>query len=133
MFCSDSFVAVLKRSPVLIVNPDAALGRRLADSLASAGYDPTVVAGFEDALKMLKAEAFDVVVAAERLGTHNGLHLAIRARTERPVVAIVTCTDPDRLLEIDARELGATCLVAPWLNPADFLAVIGRLTGAAHV
>ena len=96
-------------------------------------YDPTVVAGFEDALKMLKAEAFDVVVAAERLGTHNGLHLAIRARTERPVVAIVTCTDPDRLLEIDARELGATCLVAPWLNPADFLAVIGRLTGAAHV
>jgi hypothetical protein len=81
----------------------------------------------------LKAEAFDALVTAERLGSHNGLHLVIRGRATRRLAAVVTCTESDPVLAADARELGATCLVAPWLAPADLLAVIARQTGAASV
>ena len=117
---------------VLIVNPDAVLGGRLAEPLQAAGYRVTALTRFDEASARLKAEHFDAVVAAERLGTHNGLHLIIRARAEgRLAAAVVTCTDPDPVLENDARELGATCLVAPWLAPAELLAVIARGTAAA--
>lgn len=118
---------------VLIVNPDAAVADRLAEPLEAAGYRVTALTAFDEASARLKKEPFDAVVAAERLGTHNGLHLLIRARAERRIVAVVTCADPDPVLANDAKELGATCLVAPWLTPAELLAVIARHTGAASV
>jgi DNA-binding response OmpR family regulator len=118
---------------VLIVNPDADLAGRLAGLLQAAGYRVTALTGFHEASARLKSEPFDAVVAAERLGTHNGLHLLIRARAERRVVAVVTCAEPDPVLENDARELGATCLVAPWHAPAGLLAVIAGHTGAASL
>ncbi len=98
----------------------------LADSLApllsSSGYEVTLAADFDEAASMLRGHTFDAVVTAHRLGSHNGLHLVLRARVDRPsVVAVVTSTVVDSQLEAEAEVFGAVYLVAPWQDAARLL------------
>ena len=74
---------------------------------------------------MLRGHAFHAVVTAHRLGSHNGLHLVLRARVDRPaVLAVVTSTVRDPHLEAEAGVFGAVCLVAPWQDAARLLEVL---------
>src|SRR5438105_14229525 len=104
---------------ILLVNPDRDRLATMAASLTTSGYEVTLTDDFEDATALLKAGGFALLVTAERLGAHNGLHLVLRARASRPMLgAVVTMTKPDQVLEAEASLFGAICVVSPWDDPA---------------
>jgi DNA-binding NtrC family response regulator len=111
----------------LLVDPDNRVLLRLSDVLIAAGYTPRLAGTYEDAVGWLKAERFDFLVTAHRLITHNGLHLVLRATTERPHLgAVVTTPIPDPVLVEEAAGFGALTVIAPWLHPGDLLSVLAR-------
>lgn len=112
-------------SQILLVNPDRALTASLVPQLNASGFEVTVATGFDEAARLLKGHSFDAVVAAHRLGSHNGLHLILRAQTDHPdIFSIVTSTVREPFLESEAGVFGAVCLVAPWENTAELLRVL---------
>jgi DNA-binding NtrC family response regulator len=113
--------------PVLLVNPDRDNLAIMAAFLRASGYDPTLTDDFEDATALLKAGGFAMLITAERLGAHNGLHLVLRARAGRPTMGtVVTVLEPDPVVEAEATLFGAVCVVSPWEYPVDLLAALTR-------
>lgn len=111
---------------ILIVSNDCARLANMLDVLNTAGHRAAGATTFEEATRLLAGRPPDVVIADERLGAYNGLHVIVRARAERPgVSAIVTTPARDRGLEADAKRLNIACIVKP-ANPADWLAAISR-------
>ena len=109
----------------LVVSNDVA---GLADTLrvlGSAGYQAQGASSFEEAKRLLASGSPDLVIADQRLGKYNGLHVILRARASRPGLrAIVTTGMPDVGLEDDARRLNVACVVRPerasgWLTPVE--------------
>ena len=110
---------------ILLVNPERRLTESLVPALSSGGFGVTLAGDFDEAAGVLRGHTFYAVVTAHRLGSHNGLHLVLRARVDRPLVlAVVTSNVPDPHLEAEAGLFGAVCLVAPWHNAATLLEVL---------
>jgi DNA-binding response OmpR family regulator len=126
-------------SQILIVSGDGDdIGlTNLVNVLNAAGYSATGASSFEEAKHVLADETPDLVIADQRLGAYNGLHIIMRARAEHPdVSAIVTTAAPDRGLEADARGLNVACMVKPahaaeWLEPIRRTLHATRATGCA--
>jgi DNA-binding response OmpR family regulator len=96
------------------------------DVLAAAGHKVSGAASFDEASRLLTSCSPDLVIADERLGEFNGLHIIVRARAENPEVgAIVTTTVRNRGLESDARRLNVECVVKP-TDPAGWIASVWR-------
>jgi len=117
---------------ILVVSPN---DNDLADTLrvlASAGYRASGATTFEEAKELLAIGSPDLVIADERLGAYNGLHVILRARAARPdVSAIVTSTWKDPALESEARRLNVQCLVRPH-DPVELLEPISRTFDVAE-
>jgi DNA-binding response OmpR family regulator len=111
--------AVLSDVRVLVVETDQAILAQIGAALESSGFVVTAVAEFEHAIRLLNANTYQGLVTAHRLGSHNGLHLVLRARYQRPeTIAVLTCTAPDPILQQEAASFGAVCSVAPWNDPS---------------
>jgi DNA-binding response OmpR family regulator len=107
---------------ILVVDSDVALVALLLQLLQPSGYAVTVCRRFEDAVVLLKSQEFHAVVTAYHLGAHNGLHVILRARAERPaVLGVVMSPTADPVLSAEASALGAVCLVAPWSDSTELL------------
>lgn len=120
--------------PVLLVNPDRDSLASMAATLKASGYAPTLADDFEDAMALLMAGGFTMLITAERIGAHNGLHLVLRARASRPAMAaVVTILRPDPVVEAEATIFGAACVAAPWDHPGDLLAATARVEAALTV
>jgi DNA-binding NtrC family response regulator len=110
-------------SQILIVNGDGIGLTNLVNVLKAAGYRASGASSFEEATRALADETPDLVIADERLGAYNGLHVILRARADHPdMSAIVTTAVKSRGLEADARSLNVECMVKPrypaeWLEP----------------
>jgi DNA-binding response OmpR family regulator len=106
-----------------VVSNDNADLTAMLGVFAGAGYSATGANTFEEAQRRLVHDTPDLVIADERLGAFNGLHVLLTARAERPNTrAIVTTPVENRGLEADARSLNVTCIVKPrtaseWLGP----------------
>ena len=112
---------------IVVVNNDGAGLTDLLNVLNAAGYCASGASTFEGAKRVLADRAPDLVIADERLGAYNGLHVILRARAEYPDVgAIVTTTARNRGLEADARRLNVPCLIKP-LSPEEWLEPIWRM------
>jgi DNA-binding response OmpR family regulator len=119
-------------STILVVSPGAGLAPTL-QLLTWAGYAATGAATFEDATRLLAMNTPDLLIADERLGAFNGLHLVLRGRAEHPDMrAIVTTSGKDECFEREALRLNAQCLVKP-RDPADWLLPICRALGSGSV
>jgi DNA-binding response OmpR family regulator len=89
--------------------------------LNDAGYSATGASTFEEAKHFLESHSPDVVIADERLGEFNGLHVILSARAQKPDVgAIVTTPSKTPGLEADARSLNVEYRLTP-PNPTDWL------------
>ncbi len=114
-------------SQIFVVSNDDTDLTAMLGVLANAGYSATGATTFEEAQQRLANESPDVVIADERLGAFNGLHVLLTARAEHPYAdLIVTTTDRNRGLEADARSLNVHCMVKP-RNLADWVAPISSL------
>ena len=111
---------------ILVVSGDDAGRVHMLSILNEAGYETSGASTFEQARKMLAGRSPDLVIADQRLGAFNGLHVIIEARAWYPGVScIVTTPKKNRGLEADARNLDVECLVTP-PNPAEWLGPVSK-------
>jgi DNA-binding NtrC family response regulator len=114
------------RSTILVVSADNAGLAPTLRLLTRAGYEASGATSFEDAARLLATTPPDLLIADERLGAYNGLHLVLRGRVEHPDMrAIVTTSVKDPCVEAEATRMNAWCLVKP-LDPAELLLPISR-------
>jgi len=111
---------------ILIVDEQPTEVARLVQPLENAGYRVTGATTFEAAMQTLAERPPHLLIAAERLGSFNGLHLVLRGRFDHPqMAAIVTAGAKDPVLEAEATTFGASCVVAP-RNSTELLALVTR-------
>jgi DNA-binding NtrC family response regulator len=97
---------------IFVVSGDDNYRSRLIDVLSGAGYRTSGVATFAEAKQVLGSSSADLVIAEERLGAFNGLHVIVLGRAYRPdLKAIVMTAQKDEALETDARRLNVDCVV----------------------
>jgi DNA-binding NtrC family response regulator len=110
---------------ILVVSADAGLAPTLR-FLAGAGYEARGATTFEDATRLLATTSPDLLIADERLGAYNGLHLVLRGRVDHPDMrAIVTTSVKDPCVEAEATRMNAWCFVKP-RDPVEWLLPISR-------
>ncbi len=108
---------------ILVVSNDAAGLVDTLSVLGHAGYHARGASTFAEAGCRLASSPPDLVIADQRLGEYNGLHVILRARAKHPdLSAIVTTGEMDGGLEADAATLGVECVLKPrdakgWLAP----------------
>src|SRR3989454_9324421 len=115
---------------ILVVDEHPQEVARLVQPLQNAGYRVTGATTFQAAMQTLTERPPHLLIAAERLGLFNGLHLVVRCRVEYPeMAAIVTAGCKDPVLEAEATTYGASCVVAP-RNSSELLALVSRTFAA---
>jgi len=120
-------------SQIFVVSNDDTDLTAMLGVLANAGYSATGATTFEEAQQRLASESPDVVIADERLGAFNGLHVLLTARSEHPYADLIVTTPNRNLgLEADARSLNVHCVVKP-RDFADWVAPISSLLTTACV
>jgi DNA-binding response OmpR family regulator len=114
-------------SQIFVVTTDKANLNAMLGVFEHAGYSATGVTTFDEAQQRLASESPRLVIADERLGLFNGLHVLLTARARHPDVDLIVTTPKFSLgLELDARSLNVHCVVRPqhvdeWVAPvADF-------------
>jgi DNA-binding response OmpR family regulator len=111
---------------ILIVDERPRAVALLAQRLEGAGYVVAMATTFEAACERLHAAPPDLLIAAERLGLYNGLHLVLRARFDHPeMAAIVTAERDDPVLQAEAMSCGAACTTRSVSAP-ELLALVSR-------
>lgn len=117
---------------ILIVSRDGASLHAMLQVVTNAGYRVRGASTFEEGRHLLSTKSPDLVIADERLGVYNGLHLLLKARVTDPEVgAIITSGVPDRGLEADARQFNVQMVVKPE-DPKDWLAPISDALEARY-
>jgi DNA-binding response OmpR family regulator len=111
---------------ILIVEDDNSNRTGLIQLLNQAGYDTIGAATFEKGRQLLQTENPDLLITDLRLEAFNGLQLIITRL--KPIPTIVITGFADRVLETEAKHLGAAYLVKPFL-PTALLDLIEELLG----
>jgi two-component system KDP operon response regulator KdpE len=96
---------------VLIVDDEPQIVRVLRPSIAAAGYEVSAAASGGEALKLLAAEAFDVVVLDLGLPDCDGKDVITRLRTWSETPVIVLSARNDEGEKVEALDLGANDFV----------------------
>jgi DNA-binding NtrC family response regulator len=110
---------------IVVVSQNGERLNTLIDGLLAAGYLASGASTFADGKLLVQSESPDLVIADERLGPFNGLHLILMGRVQHPnMKAIVTSHAHDASLEKDARQLDVRCLVET-TELSDWLSSIG--------
>jgi DNA-binding response OmpR family regulator len=110
----------------MVVDERPLILARLVGPLREAGYDAVGATTFESAWLRLCDRPPHLLIAASRLGVFHGLHLICRARIDNPeMTAIVTAQTKDPVLEAEALNFGASCVVAPQTS-AELLALVSQ-------
>jgi DNA-binding NtrC family response regulator len=108
-------------SEILVVSENGASLATMLHLLADAGYRTQGASTFEEGKRLLDATSPDLLIADQRLGEFNGLHLVLRGRSGNPgMSAIVTTPAAVPGLDADARLLDTEYVVTP-TEPADWL------------
>jgi DNA-binding NtrC family response regulator len=111
---------------VLVVSSDETALDGALQVLNRAGFDAKGAETFQAASRAMSVETPDLLIADERLGAFNGLHLVVRGRAASPRMrAIVTSNAIDTVLESDAKQLNALCFARP-ADPREWLGRVWR-------
>jgi DNA-binding response OmpR family regulator len=98
-----------RRHHVVIVAQNPALATALLSWLGSAGYELAIVTTFGAAKALLETQPA-LLIAEVKLGEHNGLHLALKARVAGIPAIVIGPQDP--VLKKDSEELGAAYMTS---------------------
>jgi DNA-binding response OmpR family regulator len=121
---------------IVVVSPDGERLSTLIDELLGAGYMASGASTFAEGKQLVQTESPDLVIADERLGPFNGLHLIVMGRAQHPAMkAIITSRARNAALENDARRLDVRCLVettelSGWLSSIS--SALDRATNVVH-
>ncbi len=99
---------------ILVVDDQEDVLNTLMKFLSVSGYEPVGLLDFREAKEYIDQTPPDVLVTDVRLGTYNGLQLAIRLRLARPTAGIVVLSAwDDPLLRQEAAVVGAVYELKP--------------------
>jgi two-component system, OmpR family, copper resistance phosphate regulon response regulator CusR len=120
------------RTDVLVVEDDIAMSSSLERDLSANGFSPVAVFSGEEALSMLSARSFAIILLDCRLPACDGLEVlrVLRARDDRTPVFLMSGVDAieERVLGF---ETGADDFLVKPFDPAELIARIrGRLRRA---
>lgn len=108
----------------LVVDMDPKIVQDLAAAIQALGGQALEATTFEAAKRLWVAEKPPILITDIRLGPFNGLQLLLRAKSDRPdVIAGITSTVADAVLEIDTKRFGGTFLLKP-LEPGRLLQIL---------
>jgi DNA-binding response OmpR family regulator len=111
----------------LVVDTDREALSATEQILEPAGYLVVCASTFEEAKRRLEFAPPDLLVTAARLGAFNGLHLALRARTDWPTMAVVVVDDHgDAVLEAEAKKIAAMYVAKPF-DGSDLVNLVKKL------
>lgn len=112
---------------LLVVNTDPDSRAAMDRMLSTAGNMVTAVAEFEQAEERLVYAPPDLLITAVKLGSHNGIHLVLRAQTDHPhTQAIVVHTEDDPVLAEEATSAGARYVRLP-VDETRFVGLVNEL------
>lgn len=111
---------------ILVVDDDQATLEGLVALLEGAGYSTLGAPTYAEGRRVLTQVPVDLLVVDVRLGEYNGLQLVVLASSlPNAPAAIVTSGYEDRVLEEEARRLGAPFFLKP-IHLPDFLGLIAK-------
>jgi DNA-binding NtrC family response regulator len=115
---------------VLIVDDNRDLASMLAEYLQEVGYETTAVSTSEEALEIMAAHNFDVLMTDVRLPGMSGIALATIVVGRWPRMGIVISSGYGDALEIEhfPAELASVVLLVP--KPCDLAKLPGMLEDA---
>jgi len=93
---------------VLVVAPTPAIAQTVTSRLVDLRVNVTLVTSFDEARQGLRDSIPDLLISEVRLGEFNGLHLALRARSQG--VRTIVLGDNDQVTRREAAALGADYL-----------------------
>jgi DNA-binding NtrC family response regulator len=103
---------------ILLVSSDPAIRHRTDVLLSECGHLVASAASLQQAKRLLDTVYPDLVIADVRLDAFNGLHIALRCRSDHPLMpVIITHNVADPILQAEAQRLGAAFIVKPLDNP----------------
>ena len=115
---------------VLVVDDEESIRRLFHQVLTDAGYEVTLAADGDEALKKLRREPFDAVVTDLVMPEREGIEIIRSVRAERPGVKILAVSGAFGGGYLRAAELlGADATMVKPVSPDKLLAVLSRLLG----
>jgi DNA-binding response OmpR family regulator len=111
---------------ILVLDDDEHALAGIVELLGGASWEAIGTPSYEEALRLLAEDRFDLVITDVRLRGFNGLNLAKRARAGRPGLAIIIISGyEDAMMELEASRYQAIFLRKP-LHPARFLETVAQ-------
>jgi DNA-binding response OmpR family regulator len=111
----------------LVVDTDREALSATEQLLEPAGYLVACASTFEEAKRRLEFAPPDLLVTAARLGAFNGLHLALRAHSDFPRMAVIVVDDHrDVVLEAEATKMAAAYVARPF-NGNDLINLVKKV------
>lgn len=115
---------------ILIVDDNGSARDELVRVVQEGGYRTLTASSVPIAMELLAQAQPDLLITEVRVDTYNGLHLV--AMAPKPIPAIVVTRYSDRVIEADARRLGAEYLSAPVSPDILRMAITRTLANAAE-
>ena len=122
----------VKAPRILIVDDDPGQRSLLDSFLRSQGFETRVAASGQQALEMLRAEEFSMMISDVRMPGLSGLETLRRARQERVVLPVLLVTAYADIREaVGAMRDGALNYLAKPIDLDELLATVQQATGIA--
>ncbi|MBI2221515.1 MAG: PilZ domain-containing protein [Acidobacteria bacterium] len=117
---------------ILLAEPDTLAAYQVMRALKERDYLVASATSANQARWWLDQWPIDLMIAAARIGSERGLALLLAARKKHPLVAgLLTGSEKDRPLDIDARRHGFQLLVRPF-ESVYLLMVVAELLAAVR-
>lgn len=114
---------------VLLVDDEIDFLEIMSERMKARGIDVVTCTSAEDALKMIKSEAFDAVILDFMMPGMDGMHALKEIKASRPESQIILLTGHATVEKgVEAMKLGATDFLE---KPADLEALAGKIKSAS--
>ena len=116
---------------ILVVDDEAAIRLTLEQLLRRRGYHVTLASNGSDALALIEAQPFDLLLLDYKLPGLSGLDVAVQARTLRPEAAILILTGSSAIAGLpDAPGLEQFDMLLKTASPQEVLERVATLLHA---
>jgi len=113
---------------ILVADDEETIRAILKDELEEEGYAITTAVGGEDAIRLLRQDKFDLVLADIKMPRADGFDVLRTVKAEQPSVRVIMLTGfADLKNAIESKRLGADDFVSKPYDIVDLVTTIERV------